>query len=217
MLKALYFLALIFSWSCALRPQLLDLSLESALSSIQILGEGRGRIALDRGEYVFSYESLMRDQDWLMAVNIPLRGEELMVLRNIKEESAPSDEVESFEERLKHEIDSNRKNNSVTGEEYVRELRSLVRFVLAPSLGLQRRCEEEKDILHRCFVGKQDYLVEIKKDQVLVRRRISSTQTMELIAENLTDSFFTRTGFSLHSQNGSPNSLGQMSLQLFWK
>lgn len=199
-------------------PSLTDTSVDQLLNSIKITGEGRGRLSLEQGQNVFSYEAVLKEEgDWLMAVSVPLRGEEVMVLRQIKETDFSDENPDSFELRLQNEIDARMKGAELTGEDYIRELRSLVRFVLAPTVDLKRECSPEGQESFKCLLGPDIFMIKVEKDKIFIRKDIKKNHFMELIAENLTESFFSKTDFHLHSHHDTRNSSPIFSLELFWK
>lgn len=212
-MQRLSFLFLSFSLaSCALfkaeRP-VTDLQLEWALDAVRVTGEGRGRLQTESSSHVFSFEAVLRDDaDWILAVTVPLRGEETMVLPKLTEAEAPEESLESFEAHFKD-------------RETLWELRSLIRFVLATPLKLGRQCEPVGENRHNCFLStgdKQDPVeVEVAPDKIFIRKMGPGGRIMELTAQNLTDSFFTRSTFSLHSQKSHNSSAPLLSLELFWK
>ena len=54
-----------------------------AFKSLCLSGEGKGRISLNEGKYVFSYENLLKlkEQEWLLGLQLPLHGEEVLELK----------------------------------------------------------------------------------------------------------------------------------------
>src|SRR5690606_24442986 len=127
---------LILFSSCALfqgEPSLLDTDKVSLLTSIKFVGEGRRRLPLGQSHYLCGVDSCRNENsDWVLAVQIPLHGEEAMILPNLKQKIQPNQEVESFEERISDEFKKRKLDKSVTPKIFVREMRSLIRFVLAP-------------------------------------------------------------------------------------
>lgn len=221
MLKSLILLLLLLISSCSLfrsKPPIIDKGLENILNALKMTGEGRGRFSHEKGQNVFSYEAVLRPEgDWLMAVAVPLHGEEVMVLRNIKENEVSEENADNFELRLEQEIDSRMKDGILTGKDYLKALRSLIRFALAPQLSLLRVCTKEKESHFQCKIDQDLFRVRIQKDKIFIARELNKTHFLELAGENLTDSFFSRTSFHLHSENRSQKSPSVFSLELFWK
>lgn len=170
------FVLLLLVASCAGIKPVKDFSSERALNAIRVTGEGRGRLNQKASSNVFSFEAVLKDQkDWVLAINVPLRGEEVITFENLKE-GGPS----------------TRKFGPHTDD-----IRSLLRFLLAPALGLERSCQK-----HECTVGNEKFFLNIEEDRVRIRKN-----DLEVVALHLTDSFFSRTEFT-HKD---------LHLELFWK
>lgn len=220
MLRAPFFLTLLLISSCSLFKKAIKLSdsnVETLLNSVRMTGEGRGRLSLNQGQNVFSYEAVLKDEgDWLLAVSVPLHGEEVMVLRQIKKSQFSDQNADSFEVRLQNEITSRVEGGDLTGEDYMRELRAMVRLILAPQLNLKRECSG-KEGSFTCLLDQDSFQVKVEKDKIFIRKVIKKNYFLELSAENLTGSFFTRTNFHLHSRSTVETLATVFSLELFWK
>ncbi|HXH76724.1 MAG TPA: hypothetical protein VNJ08_17265 [Bacteriovoracaceae bacterium] len=218
MLRSVHLFILFTLFSCATGSKLADAPIDSVLDSLKVTGEGRGRLSLEQGQYLFSYEALLKDEvDWLLAVTVPLHGEEVMILPKIKDAVAPEHKAESFEARLESEISSRIKGSDLSGKDYIRELRSMIRFILAKQLTLNRECEKKSEQGFLCNLEQEVFEVKVEKDKIFIHKLISESYTLELVGENLTDSIFTRTNFNLHSQKRSKKAAPVLALELFWK
>ena len=207
--------------SCALfrgSENLTDASLERALSSLKINGEGRGRLGIEEQSYLFTFETLLKDKkDWIMAVTVPLHGEEVMVLHQMQQ-VMPSDEVmESFEVRIERELGSRKKFRSISKGRFIQELRSLIRFVLAKDLSLSRTCQE-KDQQLTCTLGNENFGIKKEIKNIVISKDVSDQYFLELVGENLTGTFFSKTNFYLRDKKvPSVKTKPILSLELFWK
>lgn len=188
------------------------------MGRLQLVGEGRGRLGLDQNQYVFSYEALLKDEDdWVLAVSVPLHGEEVMVLSDLRTDSPDLSTTQSFEARLQREIDHRFRGRNVNGKQYVNTLRTMVRFLLAPQLGLDRKCEKTAKAEYSCQLNKVEFQIIVEKSKIRIKKIVSQTHHLELVGENLTEPFFGRTNFLLLSDKSVSRPAPVMSLELFWK
>jgi hypothetical protein len=205
MIKSLHIIFLLSVFGCATSPKLFKVPIDSIINSIKVTGEGRGRLSLEQGQYVFSYDAILKDEDWLLAVSVPLRGEEVMILPQIKNVNFTKKTLDSFETRLEQEIAARVKGHELSAQNYIRVLRSLVRFVLADHLSLKRYCERKSEQVFHCYLEEESFQVKLEKNKVFINKVITENYSLELMAENLTESFFTRTNFHLQSQKKHKN------------
>lgn len=210
MLRPISFTFLLFLFSCGSFKSyspVKTLKVDEALRAIRVVGEGRGRLSLQEQQYVFSVDALMKDnKDWLLAVTIPLHGEEIMLLPDLVQKESHSSNVESFEKRIQRELKGRFKSDQLTGKRFIQEIRGLLRFIQSSELGLTRICREDK-----CQMDGEMFIVRLEEKKVIVHRE---GQDIELVGENLTDSIFTKTNFQL-KPTSSPSQ--KLALELFWK
>ena len=212
---------LFFLSSCALfhrEPSLKTQDPEKLLSSVQMLGEGRGRLTLGQNQYVFGIDSILKENfDYILAVSIPLQGEEVMILPDLRKSQIALEETESFEERIGKEFQRLKLNKKLTSGQYLKELRSLIRFNLASKLGLARVCKAQQSETVCEFDGEK-FLLEVSEKEFNIIKLLEHDQRLQLVAKNLTDSFFTQTEFRLYSNEESARKKSSsFALELFWK
>ena len=215
-MKALFFILISLTLSsCSLfktQPSIKNEPVEKILSSVKVIGEGKGRLGFKQQSYLFSFDALLKDSvDWLLAIEIPLHGEEVMTLKDIKAEKNPASSVESFESRINNQIDPSLKNKVLP------ELRSMIRFILALELGLPRVCSKGFDTEYSCVVGSETFLVTVSDKSIRIKKSTSGTLNLELVAENLTAPFFMKTSFTFRSPKAPISAPAPMTLELFWK
>jgi hypothetical protein len=142
-------LLLFFISSCSFlkgTPSLKTIDTDRLLNSIKLTGEGKGRLTLGQSQHVFSVDSVLNeDLDWIFAVSIPLHGEEVMILSDIKSHQMKFSEVSSFEERIAKEFQRLKLNKILTTEKFMKELRLLIRFGLSPQWGQKRDCKPQQN------------------------------------------------------------------------
>jgi hypothetical protein len=210
---------LFFLSSCALfrsQPSLKDQEPEKLLKAVKLTGEGRGRLTLGQSQYVFSVDSVLKENsDWILAVTIPLHGEEVMILPNLKDKESLDDQVESFEERISNEF-KRLKLKHISSKEFLAELRSLIRFVLGPSWGQKRVCEmRQKEEI--CEMDGEKFSLTTTDKEFLVKKDVGEKNNLKLVGKNLTDSFFNQTDIILDSATSKTTSKDKaFSLELFW-
>jgi hypothetical protein len=218
MLNNLFFLLLITS--CSLfqtKTSLKSKDPRELLDKVKLTGEGRGRLTLDQNKYLFSVDSVLNEkQDWILAVSIPLHGEEVMILPDIKKSSVDNEEIESFEARIQKEFRRLRVSKNLSADQFIKELRSMIKFILSPSWGENRDCAESQEGLS-CTQDKQKFIVKTNDNELIVKKIIRKKISLELEARNLTDSFFTQNNIKLYfSERESVQKESTFSLELFW-
>lgn len=181
---------------------------QKILSSVKIVGEGKGRLHIRERQYLFGMESVVKDGDtWIMAVSIPLHGEEALIFPRLKENSEIDPAMESFAMRIDAGIRENFKDSELRGKDFIQALRKTVRFLLAPKLGLTISCDETM-----CRLGDDEFQVEREEKTVRVMTNFTGHQLITT-ASNLTGPFFLHTQFRVLSPLKKQDLL---SLELFW-
>ncbi len=212
---------LFFLASCALfkgRPTLKNQDQEKLLDSVKITGEGTGRLGLGQSSYLFSVDSILKENhDWILAVTIPLQGEEAMIFPNLKQRDASVEEVQSFEQRIAREFKKVGLNKILTTEEFQKALRSLVRFNLSPAWGGKRNCKAHQSHLI-CKLDGEEFKVSTTDRELNISKSMGQGRSLTLDAKNLTDSFFEQTDIRLYSNEAdSVKKNSSFSMELFWK
>ncbi len=218
MFKHLAFLFLMTS--CALfqkAPSLTQMDHEKLLNAVRLTGEGKGRLSFGKNQYVFSVDSVLKDNhDWILAVAIPLHGEEVMVLSDLKQKSSPSEGSESFEKRINTEIKRLRLNKILPGNQFMEELRSLVRFILSPHWGGVRNCQPEQMEFVCTFEG-DVFRLEVTPKEFTISRSLDRGSRLQLVSRNLTESIFKRSEIRLFLKDKDiEQKTSPFSLELFW-
>lgn len=219
MLKNMALLFLVAS--CSLfksAPSLKSQDTEKLLDAVQMTGEGRGRLTLGQSQYVFSVDSILKeDFDWILAVTIPLHGEEVMILPDLRQSQIADEETESFEERIEKEFQRLKLNKKLTSEQFLKELRTLIRFGLAKKLGLNRNCKAQQTEFI-CDLDGEKFTVDVSNKELNINKSLGEEKRLQLVAKNLTDSFFAQTDIRLYSDEAEfQKKASSFSLELFWK
>jgi hypothetical protein len=206
--------------SCSLfkgSPSLTSQDPQKLLKALQVTGEGKGRLTLGQNQYVFGVESLLNEErDYILAVTIPVHGEEVLIFADLHEKKLDQ-KSESFERRIEGEFSKLRMKNKPSSKEFLRALRSLVRFALAPSLGLQRNCSGQQDGLS-CLLDQESYTVKVSEKKIIISRKFSRGGRLVLEGQNLTGSIFTKTDIRfLESEEEKRDQPSPFSLELFWQ
>lgn len=211
------FFLLIFLISCSSfqsETSLLKYDAQELLTKVKLEGEGRGRLSVRENQNVFSFETVLKENfDWLMAISIPLHGEEVMIFPELNLETAPSERLEAFEVRLEDALAREFPKGEISGKEFISSLRKMVRFLLAPKLKLERNCkiQDEKQL---CVLDNETFEVEVNKADFRVKMVSKESFSLEARSQILTGPFFQQTKFSLVDPEGKKDRLG---LELFWK
>jgi len=219
MLKIMALLFLVSS--CSLfrtAPSLKSKDTEKLLDSVKMTGEGRGRLTLGQSQYVFSVDSVLNENfDWILAVAIPLHGEEVMILPDLRKTQVSDEETESFEERIEKEFQRLKLHDKLTSQQFLKELRTLIRFGLAKKLGLERDCKAQQ-MEFVCVLDGEKFMVEVTEKDLNINKSLGGQNKLQLVAKNLTDSFFEQTDIRLYSdEKEMQKKTSSFSLELFWK
>jgi hypothetical protein len=219
MLKHMALLFLISS--CALlrdEPSLSTMDKEKLLDAVKLTGEGRGRLTLGESQYVFGVDSVLNEgQDWILAVQIPLHGEEVMILRDLKESLPQDEETESFEERIGKELQSLKLHKKITGQKFISEMRTALRFILSPQWGKKRDCVAQQSGL-LCELDGEKFIVSATEKELTIKKLFSEEMNLQIVAKNLTKSFFAQTNILLHSEGSESDKKkkSSFSMEFFW-
>ena len=219
MLSRIYLLILFVTVSsCSLfkSQNIQEKKIEDLVSYLQGTGEGKGRLGINRQQYLFGFDALLKENnDWILAANIPLHGEEVLMLRNLEKVSVDEDKADGLEIRIQQGISDylkSQKQSPHLSKDFLLELRTIMRLILHKKLGLELSCSQKE-----CRIGEAIYQVEATSKQLSLKRSLSKDFEIEFTAMNLTESIFRRSNIYLHSKNKSSSALTLLSLELFWK
>lgn len=213
----LRFCILFFFTSCSLfraAPNLKNQDVEKLITSIQLIGEGNGRLSFQNHQYVFGIESGLRENfDWILAASIPLHGEEVMILSDLKKLSVQENQTHSFEKRIEHDFKELNLKCDITPKKLMKEIRSLIRFTLSSSWGQKHLCQAGI-----CELDGEKFLVKVEEKEIFITKLVGHESRVILSAKNLTESFFEQTEIRLYSNEiDSEMKRALFSLELFWK
>jgi hypothetical protein len=222
MLSHILSLKLLFLFtSCALfkSNSIQDKKIVSLLEAVSVIGEGRGRLGIDNHQYLFSYDAVLKDQTtWILAANIPIHGEEVLVFADLLKAKVDSEGRDPLEMRIEKGIADylrQRKKSPRLAGLFIQELRGMIRFLLNKELGLKVSCQlEGKD--EYCQDGQNRYLAVADAKKLSLKKNIGDFQ-IEYVAQNLTESIFTKSSIYLYSENPNNQQDTLLSLELFWK
>jgi hypothetical protein len=219
MLSRTYLLILFVTVSsCSLfkSQNIQEKKIEDLVSYLQGTGEGKGRLGINRQQYLFGFDALLKENnDWILAANIPLHGEEVLMLRNLDKVSVDEDKADGLEIRIQQGIRDylkSQKQSPHLSKDFLLELRSIMRLILHKKLGLELSCSQKE-----CRIGEAIYQVEATSKQLSLKKSLSEDFEIEFTAMNLTESIFRRSNIYLHSKNKSSPTPTLLSLELFWK
>jgi hypothetical protein len=210
----------LFLNSCSiLKPSqsLKSIDKNQLLDSVKLVGEGKGRLTIGNGQYVFGVESILNEKyDWIMAISIPLHGEETLILPDLKFKSSESSAIGPLEIRIKREFIKSGFDKILPADLLSKELRAIIRFNLVSLLGEKRLCKDQIDKFVCQFDGDEFHVI-IKDKEIFINRSIENRGVIQLTASNFSGSFFDRTEISYfltpedRLRNNTP-----FRLELFW-
>lgn len=219
MLSRIFLLTLLLAVNaCALfkSQNIQDKKIEDLISYLQGTGEGKGRLGINKQQYLFSFDALLnQNHDWILAANIPLHGEEVLKLQDLKQEEVDEAMKDGLEIRIQQGISDyfkSQKQAPELGKIFLLELRRMMRLVLHKKLDLAVICSKSE-----CQIGDTIYQVEATSKQLSLKKSLSEDYEIEFTAMNLTGPIFQRTNVFLHSKNKASTTPTLLSLELFWK
>ena len=217
-MSRLYILCLMFALTgCSLiqNQNIQDKKIEDLISFLQGTGEGKGRLGINRQQSLFSFDALLKENtDWLLAANIPLHGEEILILRDLRKENDAGSGQDDLGVRIEEGIRAYLKSQNQSPElaqTFLLELRTIMRLVLHKKLHLEMMCFQKV-----CSLGDAVYQVEATSKQLSLKKSLSDGYEIEFAALNLTNSIFRRSSIFLHSKNKQSTTSTLLSLELFW-
>lgn len=174
-------------------------------------------MTLGQSQHVFSVDSVINEEhDWIFAVSIPLHGEEVMILSDIKSRQMKPSEVSSFEERITNEFERLKLNKILTTEKFMKELRLLIRFGLSSQWGQKRNCNPQQNETV-CELDGEKFIVQVLDTEIKIKKLLGQGKSLQIVAKNLTDSFFQKTDIILFlSESQEKKKESPFSLEIFW-
>jgi len=172
-------------------------------------------LGLGQHQYLFRFEALLKENtDWLLAINIPLHGEEVLLFPDLRSESPGQGADVGFERKLEKAIIEylvREKKSPELAKIFIQEIRNMMRFVLHQKIGQTISCEGQA-----CSMGDIVYQVAATPSKLSVKKVLASDYEIELAATNLTGSIFGRTSLFLQPKDRSSSTPAILSLDLFW-
>lgn len=218
MLK-LFLFSILFTSCALLRPEM-DLrksDLRDLLGHIKMVGEGKVRLNFREQQYVLSIDSVLnQEKDWILAVTVPLHGEEVLIFRSLDNAQFKEREIESFEKRIKIELQKANILSKGMAEKFLQDMRSLVRFSLSEQLGLKTQCSYDQTYFV-CELGHEKFQVQVSKKEVSISKLHNGFPHIQLVVGNYLENSFKKSEFRIiSSEQFNKKSLGKTSLEFFW-
>lgn len=192
-----------------------DNKLEELLTYLPAEGEGKGRLGLHSNQYLFGFEALLKEnRDWVLAANIPLHGEEVLLFTDLNKSNVAEEATDGLEKRIERGIREyllSQKKSPDLGKTFLKELRSIIRLTLHRQLGNNIVCSSDA-----CEFDGNIYQVKSTSQQLSLKKTIGQDYEIEFVALNLKATKFKRTSVFLHSQKRTSSTPALLSLELFW-
>lgn len=205
-------LILLLLTSCSLfkgSEKIRESDLQKNLQMIKTEGEGKGRLHIRERQFLFSFESVLKEnRDWIMAVTIPLHGEEAMIFPDLRSTQPGESAIDSFAQRIDAGIRESLKGSTLRGSDFLAAMRRTLRLLLSHKLNLPVKCSS--DI---CSLDGIEYSV-MKDEKTLRIITPFAGHNLVTTASNLTGPFFMNTQFRVTAPEKKADLI---TLELFWK
>ncbi len=164
-----------------------------------LVGEGRSRLEVSPQSWVFSFEAVQKDKDWLMAITIPTQGEEVFQfpgLDHVEPEITPSEQDFRWTviQALREASAKRKLHFPQLGQSFITSLHSMLRLSLADQLGLSRQCRALDEKNWECELDSKvsTWNWDVRKEEFTGVISIKQNWLMKLSFKNLTGSVFKR-------------------------
>jgi hypothetical protein len=199
---------------CASVSRTQDSNWEQLWSKVRMQGEGKARLEVGAESWVFSYEAILKEQDWLMAIQIPARGEEVLAfpgLNQVQPSIVPdaADFRWRIVQALREASEEKRLAFPQLGQEFVAKMHWLLRWVHATELGLKRDCiAVPQDNAWQCSWDdvRSRWQWWSRKQELVAEIEIRPGWRMRATFRNLTDSVFKRVTYEIIRETSSGES-----------
>ncbi len=189
--------------------------IEELLAYFPAEGEGRGRLSLQKNQYLFGFEALLKQNDeWILATNIPLHGEEVLKFSDLKRSQETFKIRHGMELKIEKGIGDyliGQKKNPRLAKIFLEELRSLVRLIVHRQLGIKMNCT-----MSSCQIDESIYQIKSSPKQLSFKKKIQEGHEIEFVALSLKGTQFKRTSIFFRSINAADSSPPILALELFW-
>lgn len=193
------FLSLLFLINACATGPVENATWEKLWVQVKMEGEGKARLEIPPESWVFSFEALLQKNDWLMAISIPLKGEESFAFPGLdrpRPEILPDQTDFRWQvvQALRAASHERRLGYPQLGQEFVAYLHHLLRWVHADALNLQRGCDATSTSAWKC---RWDDVPSIwtwdeRKKEFTGIIEMRSGWHLQAVFKNLTDSVFKR-------------------------
>ncbi len=184
--------------ACATRP-VQQTTFDKLWLQVKMEGEGKARLEIPPESWVFSFESVMQKNDWLMAITIPLKGEESFAFPGLDRSQpeivpAPDDFRWQIVQALRQASHERRLAYPQLGQDFVTHLHHLLRWTHADVLGLNRGCDAMSQTTWSCkWDGvRSNWTWDQRKEEFVGEIELKTDWRMRAIFKNLTGPVFKR-------------------------
>lgn len=211
-------LVLFFISACATHPTSKDHTWEKLWSQVKMDGEGKARLEIPPESWVFSFEAVLQKNNWLMAITIPLKGEESFAfpgLDRAKPEIVPASDDFRWQviQALREASHERRLGYPQLGQDFVTYLHHLLRWTHADALGLARGCDATSMNTWKCSWDGVDssWSWDERKEEFVALIQLKVDWSMRAVFKNLTGPVFKRVTLEItrKTENSSVTELRQ--------
>jgi hypothetical protein len=192
------FFIFLFLSACATGP-VKNVTWDKLWSQVKMEGEGKARLEIPPESWVFSFEAVLKKNDWLMAITIPLKGEESFAFPGLdrpRPEIVPA--ADDFRWQVIQALRAASHERSLAypqlGQDFVTYLHHLLRWTHADSLGLARGCDATSTKSWNCrWDGvPSNWSWDERKEEFIGVINLKTDWKIRALFKNLTGSVFKR-------------------------
>lgn len=193
--------------SCA-TPVIKDPAFDQLWEKVSMEGEGRARLEVGTESWVFSFDAIVKENDWIAAISIPLHGEEVFSFpglhRPIPGSVAGKDDFRwQIEAALEAASRERKLNYSELGSDFALHFHHLLRWVHGEKWGLKKSCAAKDETAWSCrWDGlNSSWTWNPQKEEFTGDFILKTSWIMRVVFKNLTDQQFKRVTLEIIREN----------------
>lgn len=193
--------------SCA-TPVIKDPAFDQLWEKVSMEGEGRARLEVGTESWAFSFDAIVKENDWISAISIPLHGEEVFSFPGLQRATpgvviSKDDFRWQIEAALEAASRERKLNYPELGRDFVLHFHHLLRWVHAEKWGLSKSCAAEGETVWSCRWDElnSSWAWNPQKEEFTGEFILRSSWIMRVVFKNLTDQRFKRVTLEIIREN----------------